>query len=178
MTEADTSIQLVRHAKAQSRDRWWGKPDRERPLTKAGRAQSKSLAVDLASRSVIRILTSPFVRCVATVEPLADRLGIDIEPAEVLGEAPSVPLLDAGDTWVASAWLGGRALALVDEVVAESPGGDIVMCSHGDIVPSLMAALAGRHGLDIRDVHLKKGARFELTFKGPACVAVKAVPPP
>jgi len=178
MTDADISIQLVRHAKAQSRDRWWGKPDRERPLTKAGTAQSKSLAVDLATRPVIRILTSPFTRCVQTVEPLADRLGLDIEPAEVLGEAPSVPLLDAGDTWVASAWLGGRALALVDQVVAESPGGDVVLCSHGDIVPSLMAALAGRDGLDIPDVHLKKGARFVLTFKGPTCATVKAVPPP
>ena len=178
MTDADTSIQLVRHAKAQSRDRWWGKPDRERPLTKAGTAQSKSLAVDLATRPVIRILTSPFTRCVQTVEPLADRLGLDIELAEVLGEAPSVPLLDAGDTWVASAWLGGRALALVDQVVAESPGGDVVLCSHGDIVPSLMAALAGRDGLDIPDVHLKKGARFVLTFKGPTCATVQAVPPP
>ena len=178
MTDADTSIQLVRHAKAQSRDRWWGKPDRDRPLTKAGTAQSKSLAVDLATRPVIRILTSPYARCVQTVEPLADRLGLAIEPAEVLGEAPSVPLLDAGDTWVASAWLGGRALALVDQVVADSPGGDVVLCSHGDIVPSLMAALAGRDGLDIRDVHLKKGARFVLTFKGPTCAAVKAVPPP
>jgi 8-oxo-dGTP diphosphatase len=178
MTDADTSIQLVRHAKAQSRDRWWGKPDRDRPLTKAGTAQSKSLAVDLATRPVIRILTSPYARCVQTVEPLADRLGLAIEPAEVLGEAPSVPLLDAGDTWVASAWLGGRALALVDQVVADSPGGDVVLCSHGDIVPSLMAALAGRDGLDIRDVHLKKGARFVLTFKGPSCATVKVVPPP
>jgi 8-oxo-dGTP diphosphatase len=178
MTEAETSIQLVRHAKAQSRDRWWGKPDRERPLTKAGTAQSKSLAVELAARPVVRILTSPSRRCVQTVEPLAERLGLDIEPAEVLGEAPSVPLLDAGDTWVASAWLGGRALALVDEVIADSPEGDIVMCSHGDIVPSLMAALAGRDGLDIRDVHLKKGARFVLTFKGPICAAVTEVPPP
>jgi broad specificity phosphatase PhoE len=178
MTDAETSIQLVRHAKAQSRDRWWGKPDRERPLTKSGRSQSKSLAVELATRPIIRILTSPFVRCVQTVEPLADRLGMDIELAEALGEAPSVPLLDAGDTWVASAWIGGRALALVDQVLADSPGGDIVMCSHGDIVPSLMAALVGRDGLDLSDVHLRKGARFLLTFKGPKCVATKVLQPP
>lgn len=178
MTDAETSIQLMRHAKAQRRDRWWGKRDRDRPLTRTGRNQSKSLAIDLAARPVVRILTSPFARCVQTVEPLADRLGMDIELAEVLGEAPSVPMVDAGDTWVASAWLGGRALALVDQVLAETPEGEIVICSHGDVIPSLMAALAGRDGLDIADVHLRKGARFHLTFKGAKCVAVEAVPPP
>lgn len=176
MTDAATSIHLVRHAKAQRRDRWWGKRDRERPLTKTGLAQSKALAVEFGAQPITRILTSPFTRCVQTVEPLADRLGMDIELAEVLGEAPSVPLVDGGDTWVASAWLGGRALALLDQAVAD--GGQIVMCSHGDVVPSLMAALAGRDGLEIGDVHLKKGARFDLTFKGPKCVAVTAVPPP
>lgn len=176
MTDAATSIHLVRHAKAQRRDRWWGKRDRERPLTKTGLAQSKALAVELGAQPITRILTSPFTRCVQTVEPLADRLEMDIELAEVLGEAPSVPLVDGGDTWVASAWLGGRALALLDQAVAD--GGHIVMCSHGDVVPSLMAALAGRDGLEIGDVHLRKGARFDLTFKGPKCVAVTAVPPP
>jgi hypothetical protein len=41
-----------------------------------------------------------------------------------------------------------------------------------------MAALAGRDGLAISDVHLKKGARFRLTFKGQKCIAAEAVPPP
>ena len=178
MTDAETSIQLMRHAKAQRRDRWWGKRDLDRPLTKTGVDQAKSLAVEFARRPIVRILTSPFARCVQTVEPLADRMGMDIELAEVLGEAPSVPVVDAGDTWVASAWLGGRALALVDQLVAETPDGEIVICSHGDVIPALMAALAGRDGVDVDDVHLRKGARFQLTFKGQKCVAVRAVPPP
>ncbi len=178
MTDAATSIQLLRHAKAQRRDRWWGKPDRDRPLTKIGTAQSKSLAVDLSTQGITRILTSPYARCVQTVEPLADRLGMEIGLAEALGEAPSVPLLDAGDTWVTSAWLGGRALALVDQVIIDDAGGHILMCSHGDIFPSLMATLAGRDGLEIGDVHLKKGARFRLQFKGQKCVSVEVVPPP
>jgi broad specificity phosphatase PhoE len=178
MTDTAMSIQLVRHAKAQRRDRWWGKPDRERPLTRVGITQSKTLAIDLARLPVARILSSPFTRCVQTVEPLADRTGLDIELVESLGEAPSVPLLDAGDTWVVSAWLGGRALTLLDQVVAETPEGHVVMCSHGDIIPSLMAALAGRDGIDLTDVHRRKGARFALQFKGPKCVAVEAVPPP
>lgn len=178
MADAETSIALVRHAKAQRRDRWWGRPDRERPLTKTGRAQSRALASDLGRLPVARILTSPFTRCVQTVEPLAERCGVPLEHVDVLGEAPAVPVLDAGDTWVSSAWLGGRALGLVDQLIAEEAGGLVVLCTHGDVVPSLMATLSGRDGLTVTDVHLKKGARFDLTFKGPKCIAVEAVPPP
>ena len=178
MTDTATSIQLVRHAKAQSRDHWWGKPDRERPLTKSGAVQAKTLAAALAGLSITRIITSPYARCVQTVEPLAERLGLPIEIDDVLGEAPGVPVLDGGDSWVASAWLGGRALGLVDQIVLDDPGAHVVLCSHGDVVPSLMAALAGRDGLALSDVHLKKGARFHLTFKGPKCIAAEAVPPP
>jgi broad specificity phosphatase PhoE len=178
MTDTATSIELVRHAKAQSRDHWWGKPDRQRPLTKSGAVEAKTLAASLAALPITRIITSPFTRCVQTVEPLAERLGMQIEFADVLGEAPGVPVLDGGDTWVASAWLGGRALGLLDQILVEESGGHVVLCSHGDVIPSLMAALAGRDGLAISDVHLKKGARFRLTFKGPKCIAAEAVPPP
>jgi broad specificity phosphatase PhoE len=178
MTDTAMSIELVRHAKAQGRDHWWGKPDRKRPLTKAGAVQAKTLAGHLATLPITRILSSPFARCMQTVEPLAERLDMPVEPADALGEAPGVPVLDGGDAWVASAWLGGRALALIDQLAAEDPGGHIVLCSHGDVIPSVMAALAGRDGLAIGDVHLKKGARFHLTFKGPKCIAAEAVPPP
>lgn len=177
MTDTATAIELVRHAKAQSRNNWWGKSDRQRPLTKAGLAQAKTLAAQLAVAPITRIVTSPFTRCVQTMEPLSSRTGLPVEIDDALGEAPGVPVLDGGDTWVASAWLGGRALALIDQLVGDTPG-HIVLCSHGDVVPSVMAALSGRDGLDLRDVHLKKGARFRLTFKGPKCIAAEAVPPP
>jgi 8-oxo-dGTP diphosphatase len=178
MTDAQTCIELVRHAKAQRRDRWWGRPDRERPLTKNGRAQAQTLATHLSRLPLTRVLTSPYTRCVQTVEPLAARLGIELEYVDVLAEAPAVPVLDSGDTWVSSAWLGGRGLALVDQLVVDDAGGHVVLCSHGDVVPALMAVLSGRDGLDLVDVHRKKGARFTLTFKGTKCIAVEAVPPP
>lgn len=177
MTDNATIIELVRHAKAQSRNNWWGKSDRQRPLTNAGSAQAKNLATELSSAAITRIVTSPFTRCVQTVEPLAARLDLPIEYADALGEAPGVPVLDGGDTWVSSAWLGGRALALLDQLIADGPG-HVVLCSHGDVVPSVMAALSGRDGLELRDVHLKKGARFHLTFKGSKCIAAEAVPQP
>jgi 8-oxo-dGTP diphosphatase len=178
MTDTAMSIELVRHAKAQGRDHWWGKPDRERPLTKAGAVQAKTLASHLADLPITRILSSPFARCMQTVEPLAERLGMRIEAVDALGEAPGVPVLDGGDSWVASAWLGGRTLALIDQLIADEPDGHVVLCSHGDVIPSVMAALAGRDELTVDDVHLKKGARFHLTFKGPKCIAVEVVPPP
>lgn len=178
MTEALTTIELVRHAKAQSRDRWWGRPDRERPLTRSGRAQARSLAADLADPRVVRIISSPFQRCVQTVQPLAGKLGLTVETDDALGEAATVPVLDGRDAWVASAWLGGRAFALLERLVRECAGQSAVLCSHGDVIPAVMATLVGRDGLQISDVRCRTGGRFRLTFTGLACTATKSFPPP
>ena len=65
------TVLLVRHARAGSRKYWKG-PDIERPLSKKGRRQAEGL-VDMVSRYPIkRILSSPYVRCVQTVEQLSD----------------------------------------------------------------------------------------------------------
>lgn len=174
-----TYVELVRHAKAQSRERWWGKPDRERPLTEAGWEQSRTLARQLAAAGpVVRLYSSPSTRCTQTLEPLAAALGLDVVADDALGEAMTVPVVDGGDAWVVSAWLGGRAIAFLDRVVAEHPRGHVVACSHGDVVPALMAVLVGRDQLDLHDVRCRKGGRFTLTFEGPRCVAARHHPPP
>ncbi|HUH06822.1 MAG TPA: phosphoglycerate mutase family protein [Egibacteraceae bacterium] len=174
-----TTIELVRHSKAQSRDRWWGKPDRDRPLTEVGHAQSKALARQLAEGDpIVKLYSSPFARCLQTLEPLAGSLGLEITSEESLAEARTLPVLDGGDAWVASAWLGGRAISLVNRLCREHPAERIVACTHGDVVPALMAVLAGRDELDIPEVRLKKAARFTLAFDGTRCVGAVAEPPP
>jgi broad specificity phosphatase PhoE len=174
-----TTIELVRHAKALARDRWWGKPDRDRPLTDEGHDQSRAIARQLRDGGTPAALyCSPFARCRQTLEPLAAITGMDVVDEEVLGEAGTLPVLDGGDAWVASAWLGGRAVALVNRIVRDHPGQRVVACSHGDIIPALMAVLAGRDQLELTDVRLKKGARFTLTFDGTRCTGAQAIPPP
>jgi broad specificity phosphatase PhoE len=174
-----TTIELVRHAKALTRDRWWGKPDRDRPLTDEGHDQARAIARQLRDAGDLAALySSPFARCRETLDPLAGLVGLKIVDEEVLGEAGTLPVLDGGDAWVASAWLGGRAVALVNRLVRDHPGERVVACSHGDIIPALMAVLAGRDQLELTDVRLKKGARFTLTFDGTRCVSAEAIPPP
>ncbi|CAN5369154.1 hypothetical protein BH23ACT7_BH23ACT7_00180 [soil metagenome] len=174
-----TTIELVRHAKAHSRDRWWGKPDLDRPLTESGMDQAREIGRALrAGGPIAKLYSSPYVRCTQTLDPLADALGVHTVEDEALGEARTLPVHDAGDAWVAPAWLGGRAVAFVNRVVAEYPGKRIVACSHGDVIPALMALLVGRDGLAIDDVRCRKGARFTLTFDGGRCLRAEHVPPP
>ena len=120
MTDAATSIHLVRHAKAQRRDRWWGRRDRERPLTKTGLGQSKALAVDLGAEPITRILTSPFTRCVQTVEPLADKLGREVIIDDRLFEGVGPDSVES----------------LLSDLEAPT-----VFCTHGDVVPMVLQHL-------------------------------------
>ncbi len=175
-----TTIELVRHAKAHSRDRWWGRPDRDRPLTDAGMDQARALAQVLpgAGDPIATLFSSPWVRCTQTLEPLADAMGVAVVDSDNLGEVINLPVHDGGDAWVTSAWLGGRALAFVDQVVEAHAGTRVVACSHGDVIPALVALVVGRDDLDLADVRCPKGGRFTLTFEGRRCTAAVHHPPP
>jgi len=118
----DGRIYLVRHAKAGSRDHW-DDADELRPLSKNGWKQARAIAERLTKRAPSALLTSPFVRCRQTLEPLAAALDLDIvlEPRLAEGE-PFAPVVD----------------------LLTSLPADAVLCSHGDIIPDTVAALQRR----------------------------------
>ena len=172
-----TAIELVRHAKAHSREGWWGKPDTDRPLNQAGQRQADALAVSLAGgTAVTAVVSSPYVRCTATVAPLASGRGLEVTAEQALAEAAALPSFAADDQWIVSAWVGGRAIALIDRLVGQYPDGRVVACTHGDVIPALLAVLAGRDQVDIEHVRLRKGAWVTLDFDQGRCV--KATPHP
>jgi 8-oxo-dGTP diphosphatase len=76
-------VLLLRHASAGER---LSTPslDRARGLDEIGRAQARRLAQELSGRGVERIVSSPLVRCVETVEELAAMRGIAVELREEL----------------------------------------------------------------------------------------------
>lgn len=76
---------LLRHAWAGDRTEWEG-DDSLRPLDERGRRQAQDLIEALARFPVDAILTSPYTRCVQTVEPLAAARGLDIDARAELGE--------------------------------------------------------------------------------------------
>jgi 8-oxo-dGTP diphosphatase len=117
---------VVRHVKAGDRSRWEG-PDDERPASKPGRAQAAALADRLEHEGVTALISSPSLRCVQSVEPLADRIGLKVEVDERLAE--DSPLAEV--------------LAVISDVPDRA-----VLCSHGDVIPELIEALA-RRGMEV-----------------------------
>lgn len=123
------AIHLVRHAKAGSRPDWH-QPDDLRPLTDGGLVQASVIADVLVAHDVERIVSSRYVRCVQTVEALADKLGLEVEQHAALAEEA-----DIDRTW-----------ALLEEAAAS--GRETVLCSHGNIIPPLLDRLR-RRGIDL-----------------------------
>jgi 8-oxo-(d)GTP phosphatase len=78
-------ILLVRHASAGDRYEWEGDDDL-RPLDERGRRQADELTELLAEFEVTRLLSSPSLRCIQTVEPFAQARGLDIEIRDELSE--------------------------------------------------------------------------------------------
>lgn len=134
---------LVRHAHAGSRSDWAG-ADIDRPLSRKGRRQVEALTAHLADAPVKRVLSSAAVRCQQTVGPLARVRGLEVEVHPALTEgAPAV-----------------RTTTLLRELAAE--GEDVVLSSHGDVIPAALEALRG-DGVAVDDRHgLPKGTLFAL----------------
>ena len=109
-----TSI-LLRHARAGERAEWEG-DDRLRPLDEKGRRQAVEIVPELRRLGARRVVSSPYVRCVETVEPLADALGVTVEQDDRLAEGA-----------------GKAARALLEE-------DGVVACTHGDVVEALLGS--------------------------------------
>jgi 8-oxo-dGTP diphosphatase len=140
------SLYLVRHAPAGERHEWDG-PDGERPLSKKGRKLAEAVADALGTQGVTRVLSSPAVRCLQTVGPLAARLGLEVEPEPALAEgAPT---------------RGARALI---EALA-SEGVTAVLCGHGDLIPDVVADLR-RDGTAVVGAGCSKGSIWQLDTNG------------
>ena len=114
---------LVRHASAGSRDDC-DPHDADRTLDDGGRFQAGKLAGWLRHEPIDRILSSPYRRCIESVEPLAAELGVRIECVEALAEGTEVD-----ESW--------KLLECVASTTA-------VLCSHGDVIPDLIRRAQGR----------------------------------
>lgn len=153
---ADTAtLILVRHAKAGHRHRFDG-PDDQRPLEAAGQEQARALVPNLLTFGPAAVYSAPPVRCVDTVRPLADKLGVDIALEPTLSETAYTADPDAARK---------RATELVSAEQVR------VVCSQGRVIPDLLDWWAERDGLKLPPARNRKGSAWVLSFTGKRLVA-------
>ena len=118
-----STVHLIRHAKAKNRQTW-SEPDHLRPLTKRGRREADAIAARLGEEPVTRLVSSPFVRCVQTLEPLAVALDLPVETTDLLAEGAD----------------GARAAELLLSLAGT---GEVACCTHGDVLFDVVDLVAG-----------------------------------
>ena len=111
------TIYLVRHAKAGERGGWDGE-DWLRPLSARGHLQTRGLLELLRDKKFERVVSSPYVRCMETVVPLAGVRGFAIEPSDALAEGATLE----------------EAVALVRKHASHGA----VFSTHGEVMPMLL----------------------------------------
>jgi len=133
------AIYVVRHAKAGDRADWEG-DDGLRPLTKSGRRQAEELAAWLKKEPIDAILSSPYVRCKQTLEPLAQQRKLPIEPRKDLEEGS-----------------GGESIL---RMVQEFKGRNVVLCTHGDLVEEFLEQLIQKGLVPKGRANMEKGSTW------------------
>jgi 8-oxo-dGTP diphosphatase len=148
---------LMRHAAAGDRSASDG-VDAIRPITKKGRRQAEAMADYLKPRGIERIYTSPYTRCVQTVEPLAEAIGSKVIEHDTLAEGPDID----------------GAYGLADELV----GYNAVLCTHGDVIPAVMNRMMWA-GLTLESrFYCSKASIWEIDLEGGRFTTARYVPPP
>ncbi len=140
------AIYLVRHAHAGQRG--VGFHDQFRQLSDRGRERSAELVDVFAELTVSSIWSSPMTRCVQTVQPVSEAQGVEITEDEAFNEpAPAVEAIER--------------LGQIDV------GGDVVVCSHGNLIPEIISWLVERDGLSAHGRGCEKGSIWRLRRDGP-----------
>lgn len=99
-----------------------------------------------------RILSSPYVRCVQTVAPTAEALGLAVEPVEALAEGH-----------------GAEVLPRLTGLARQSA----VVCSHGDVAAAILESLVPEaDAASASALRLQKGDVWVIEPKGGSLVIV------
>jgi 2,3-bisphosphoglycerate-dependent phosphoglycerate mutase len=140
------NIYIIRHCEAK------GQPP-ESSLTEKGQKQAQELARYFSNTHIDRIISSPFLRAIQTIEPLGKKRGIKIEKDERLAERT----LSSGDLpdWLEKLeatyedldlkFEGGESsreamdrIVQVVEEAYETEADNIVIVTHGNIMSLLI----------------------------------------
>jgi 8-oxo-dGTP diphosphatase len=105
-----------------------------------------------------RLVSSPWLRCIETLAPLAAVLGLAVEADDTLAEGMGDKAVEAMGRWM------------------DGPPG--VFCTHGDVVERILAELAD-NGVDLgRRPQAAKGSVWVLTGSEGTVHTARYLPPP
>ena len=150
------SLFLVRHAKAGKRSQW-DDDDSLRPLVAEGVRQSEVIAEAIAPLHPTALFSSPYLRCMQTLEPLGKAVGLPVVAHQLLAE-------------------GVDFIGTVDWMHTLADGA--VMCSHGDVIPEVIDALE-RRGMEVSGFReSRKGSVWVLERHNNVFTGGHAWPPP
>jgi 8-oxo-dGTP diphosphatase len=171
---APVSIYVVRHAHALPRDGWTGS-DQDRPLTDRGVKEAEALVArfDIApagapsqKRSTrareprpTLLMSSGAKRCLATLQPLAAACGLPIVIEDFLSEGSD----------------GNGLLVQFKDLAAV--GGVPVLCTHGDVIWSLVDLLVAAGTPLSGPVEVRKGSILVLDTESGSVESARYIPP-
>ncbi len=150
------TIFLIRHAHAGKRSEW-ATDDRLRPLSDRGVKQSEGLTAVVGDITVGRIISSPYVRCMQTVQPLGTKFDVAIETSDVFAE--------------------GADDEIAYRLLLELNDDDGAACSHGDVIPHLLRRLVA-DGMDTDGPLIdQKGSTWIIEMRNGSPFHGRYVPP-
>jgi len=129
-------------------------------LSEKGILQAERLADDLADAGIDLLWSSPHVRCRQTLHPLMLRLDLPVAEAPFLAEG------------------AGGTVPLDRILEAAAEGHQIAACSHGDVIPAIVAQALGRGAVLVGPVSLAKAARYELEIGPKGVTRITHLPAP
>jgi len=173
-----TTIDLVPHmdaGDAEFKAKWTRSHD-ERPLTEFGRREADAQCEALAGEQIDALYSSPALRARQTIAPLAERLGLEINLLDGIGDLQT---WHGPDGWDAKRDLNvathaaGCAMAALWDVQLAYPEGHVVACSHGHVIPALVSFLIAAHGLqDVPEV-TQRGQWYRIEMDGADVVEIE-----
>ncbi len=108
-------------------------------------------------RTAARVISSPYLRCVQTVEPVAARLGLVLEQSERLAEG------------------AGAGFVFESLSARDRPW---VLCTHGDVVGEVLESLVRQRLIGPDEALMPKGSTWVLEAEdGRLAQATYAAPP-
>lgn len=148
---------VVRHAKAGSRSHWTG-DDRKRPLSKKGQVQAEKLVSVFEAYPIQAIFSSPFLRCMQTVEPLAKAHRITVKASSSLAE--------------------GHGLTGLNDFFNNGKLDHAVLSTHGDIAWELVEDLVTRHVIKPGEGGYDKGSTWVVDVRDGVAAQASYIPAP